>query len=175
MTDQRVPDGVAGVAAASDRAMTSRGSRKWWALSAVCLGCLAVGVDGTVLSEALPTLSKALGSAASWGIWRGICLRPGPTRVGPRGELRPLSPPNRTCGLRISPDRRQPRRSLDLGGQGTGFAAALGRDRCLWCYGRPPNGAVGRAVTGAIGERRGPASNGNERSAWADSRGPRCR
>jgi EmrB/QacA subfamily drug resistance transporter len=65
MTDQRVQDRVAGVEAASDRAMTSRGNRKWWALGAVCLGCLAVGVDGTVLSVALPTLSKALNASES--------------------------------------------------------------------------------------------------------------
>jgi EmrB/QacA subfamily drug resistance transporter len=65
MTDQRVQDRVAGVEAARDRAMTSRGNRKWWALGAVCLGCLAVGVDGTVLSVALPTLSKALNASES--------------------------------------------------------------------------------------------------------------
>jgi len=36
------------------------GTRKWWALGALVLAVLAVGVDGTVLSVALPTLSKAL-------------------------------------------------------------------------------------------------------------------
>jgi MFS transporter, DHA2 family, multidrug resistance protein len=36
------------------------GTRKWWALGALVLAVLAVGVDGTVLSVALPTLSRAL-------------------------------------------------------------------------------------------------------------------
>jgi MFS family permease len=45
--------------------MTSSDSRRWWALGAVCLGVLAVGVDGTVLSVALPTLSKALNASES--------------------------------------------------------------------------------------------------------------
>jgi DHA2 family multidrug resistance protein-like MFS transporter len=39
--------------------------RRWWALGAVCLAVLAVGVDGTVLSVALPTLSKALHASES--------------------------------------------------------------------------------------------------------------
>lgn len=41
------------------------GTRRWWALGAVSLGVLAVGVDGTVLSVALPTLSKALHASES--------------------------------------------------------------------------------------------------------------
>jgi MFS transporter, DHA2 family, multidrug resistance protein len=41
------------------------GMRRWWALGAVCLAVLAVGVDGTVLSVALPTLSKALHASES--------------------------------------------------------------------------------------------------------------
>jgi EmrB/QacA subfamily drug resistance transporter len=45
--------------------MTSRGTRRWWALGAVCLACLAVGLDATVLSVALPTLSKALHASES--------------------------------------------------------------------------------------------------------------
>jgi EmrB/QacA subfamily drug resistance transporter len=36
------------------------GARRWWALGAVSLSVLAVTVDGTVLSVALPTLSGAL-------------------------------------------------------------------------------------------------------------------
>jgi hypothetical protein len=36
------------------------GTRRWWALGAVCLAVLAVGVDGTVLSVALPTLGSIL-------------------------------------------------------------------------------------------------------------------
>ena len=40
-------------------------SRKWWALGALGLAGLAVGVDGTVLSVALPTLAKALHASES--------------------------------------------------------------------------------------------------------------
>jgi len=36
------------------------GARRWWALGAVSLSTVAVGVDGTVLSVALHTLSNAL-------------------------------------------------------------------------------------------------------------------
>jgi hypothetical protein len=38
----------------------SAGSRRWWALVAVVLAVLAVGMDLTVLSVALPTLSGVL-------------------------------------------------------------------------------------------------------------------
>jgi len=41
------------------------GNRRWWALGAVSLAVLAVGLDGTVLSVALPTLSKALHATES--------------------------------------------------------------------------------------------------------------
>jgi EmrB/QacA subfamily drug resistance transporter len=41
------------------------GTRRWWALGAVSLAVLAVGLDGTVLSVALPTLSKALRASES--------------------------------------------------------------------------------------------------------------
>jgi DHA2 family multidrug resistance protein-like MFS transporter len=41
------------------------GTRRWWALGALALAVLAVGVDGTVLSVALPTLSKALHASES--------------------------------------------------------------------------------------------------------------
>jgi MFS family permease len=41
------------------------GTRKWWALGALGLAVLAVGVDGTVLSVALPTLSNALKATES--------------------------------------------------------------------------------------------------------------
>jgi len=65
MTDPRARDRVVSDDVASDRAATSRGNRRWWALGAVSLGVLAVGVDGTVLSVALPTLSKALNASES--------------------------------------------------------------------------------------------------------------
>lgn len=40
--------------------MNISGNRKWWALGALALATLAVGLDGTVLSVALPTLAGAL-------------------------------------------------------------------------------------------------------------------
>jgi hypothetical protein len=39
--------------------------RRWWALGALGLAGLAVGVDGTVLSVALPTLSRVLHASES--------------------------------------------------------------------------------------------------------------
>jgi DHA2 family multidrug resistance protein-like MFS transporter len=40
-------------------------SRRWWALGAVTLAVLAVGLDGTVLSVALPTLASSLHASES--------------------------------------------------------------------------------------------------------------
>jgi len=40
--------------------MNRTGTRRWWALGALMLAVLAVGLDGTVLSVALPTLATAL-------------------------------------------------------------------------------------------------------------------
>src|SRR5260221_412050 len=45
--------------------MTTLGSRRWWALGALTLAVLAVGLDGTVLSVALPTLATALHASES--------------------------------------------------------------------------------------------------------------
>src|SRR5215469_4107924 len=45
--------------------MKMTGSRKWWALGALTLAVLAVGIDGTVLSVALPTLATALHASES--------------------------------------------------------------------------------------------------------------
>jgi DHA2 family multidrug resistance protein-like MFS transporter len=45
--------------------MKTQGAQRWWALAAVSLGVLAVGLDGTVLSVALPTLAKALHASES--------------------------------------------------------------------------------------------------------------
>ena len=44
---------------------SSAGTRKWWALAALALGLLAVGLDATVLSVALPTLAGSLHASAS--------------------------------------------------------------------------------------------------------------
>src|ERR1019366_9162949 len=43
----------------------SLGARRWWALGAVSLAVLAVGLDGTVLSVALPTLAAKLHASES--------------------------------------------------------------------------------------------------------------
>lgn len=45
--------------------MTETGGRRWWALGAVMLAVLAVGLDLTVLSVALPTLSGMLKASES--------------------------------------------------------------------------------------------------------------
>lgn len=45
--------------------MTNAGNRRWWALGAITLSVLAVGLDGTVLSVALPTLAGALHASES--------------------------------------------------------------------------------------------------------------
>jgi len=45
--------------------MSSRGTRRWWALAALDLGVLAVGLDVTVLSVALPTLAGGLKASES--------------------------------------------------------------------------------------------------------------
>ena len=41
------------------------GNRRWWALGALTLAVLAVGLDGTILSVALPTLARALHGSES--------------------------------------------------------------------------------------------------------------
>jgi len=45
--------------------MSNLGNRRWWALGAIVLAVLAVGLDGTVLSVALPTLATALHASES--------------------------------------------------------------------------------------------------------------
>src|SRR5215475_3662601 len=41
------------------------GARKWWALAGLSLGVLAVGLDATVLSVALPTLAVSQHASAT--------------------------------------------------------------------------------------------------------------
>jgi len=45
--------------------MKNSGSRKWWALAPLVLAVLVVGLDGTILSVALPTLAGALHATTS--------------------------------------------------------------------------------------------------------------
>src|SRR5215831_3508340 len=45
--------------------MTVLSGRRWWVLGALTLAVLAVGLDGTILSVALPTLAGALHASES--------------------------------------------------------------------------------------------------------------
>jgi DHA2 family multidrug resistance protein-like MFS transporter len=45
--------------------MNNLGARRWWALGAIMLAVLAVGLDGTIISVALPTLAHALNASES--------------------------------------------------------------------------------------------------------------
>jgi MFS transporter, DHA2 family, multidrug resistance protein len=49
--------------------MNALGSRKWWALGALALALLVVGLDGTVLSIALPILSTQLHASTGQLQW----------------------------------------------------------------------------------------------------------
>ncbi|MCL2734032.1 MAG: MFS transporter [Actinomycetia bacterium] len=49
--------------------MTSTETRKWWALGAIGLSLLAVGVDSTILNVAVPTISSDLGASTSQLQW----------------------------------------------------------------------------------------------------------
>ncbi len=45
--------------------MNTLGARRWWALGAITLAVLAIGLDATILSVALPTLATALHASES--------------------------------------------------------------------------------------------------------------
>jgi MFS transporter, DHA2 family, multidrug resistance protein len=53
------------VAVVTVAAPSAVGARKWWALAGLALGVLAVGLDATVLSVALPTLAGSLHASAT--------------------------------------------------------------------------------------------------------------
>src|ERR1700753_4400801 len=44
-------------------------ARKWWALAGVAVAVFAVGLDGTVLAVALPTLAPKLHASATDLVW----------------------------------------------------------------------------------------------------------
>ncbi|HEY4864780.1 MAG TPA: MFS transporter, partial [Candidatus Dormibacteraeota bacterium] len=49
--------------------MNGRSTRRWWALGAITLAVMAAGLDATVLSLALPTLTTALHASESQLQW----------------------------------------------------------------------------------------------------------
>ena len=49
--------------------MKGRDARRWWALGAITLAVMAAGLDATVLSLALPTLTTALHASESQLQW----------------------------------------------------------------------------------------------------------
>ena len=49
--------------------MTSSDRRRWWALSALALAMLVIGLDSTVLTVAVPTLAQDLGASTSQLQW----------------------------------------------------------------------------------------------------------
>ena len=112
--------------------MMRMGSARWWALGAVSLGVLAVSLDGTVLSVALPTLAKSLHASESDLEWFSA------------GYLLVLAAATLPAGL--FGDRFGRKRVLlaSLGAFGAGSA---------WCAYSPSPGPflVARLVMGAAG------------------------
>ncbi len=49
--------------------LTRTASRRWWALGALVLAVLAVGLDGTILSVALPALGRSLDASTGQLQW----------------------------------------------------------------------------------------------------------
>jgi len=49
--------------------MNSPDRRRWWALSALALAMLVIGLDSTVLTVAVPTLAQDLGASTSQLQW----------------------------------------------------------------------------------------------------------
>src|SRR5215471_9226054 len=45
------------------------GGRRWWALAAIVLSVLTIGLDATILNIALPTLADSLGANSSQLQW----------------------------------------------------------------------------------------------------------
>ena len=93
--------------------MKTQGARRWWALAAVSLGVLAVGLDGTVLSVALPTLAKALHASESDLQWftsgyflvLAAAMLPAGLLGDRFGRKKVLPPPSRSS---VSARRRAP-------------------------------------------------------------------
>lgn len=59
--------------AAGGPANTASTSRRWWALAALCLGVLLVGIDNTIVNVALPTIGRSLNASISDLQWVVDC------------------------------------------------------------------------------------------------------
>src|SRR6266498_61091 len=68
-----LPDDPAALGGVGVRAMRAHrvdlGARRWWVLGALVLAMLAIGLDVTVLSVALPTLAGALRASTAQLQW----------------------------------------------------------------------------------------------------------
>src|SRR5690242_8626047 len=73
MPSAAVPDASASVpsASASGTPALARSPRRWLALAALTLSVLLIGLDGTVINVALPTLAGELGADSSQLQWMG--------------------------------------------------------------------------------------------------------
>ena len=56
--------------------MYTPGSRRWWALGAIILAILAIGLDQTVLNLALPTLASSFQASEAGRIGAPSSLSP---------------------------------------------------------------------------------------------------
>jgi MFS transporter, DHA2 family, multidrug resistance protein len=56
---------LAATATATASPTTGRPSRRWWALGALCLSVLLVGIDNTIVNVALPTIGRSLDASTS--------------------------------------------------------------------------------------------------------------
>ena len=79
--------------------MDARNARRWWALGALTLAVLAVGLDATVLSVALPTLATDLHASTADLQWfvSGYTLVLASALLREEGEQYVLTGPLRTA------------------------------------------------------------------------------
>ncbi len=83
--------------------MNTQGTRKWWALGALALSMLAVGLDLTVLNVALPTLWADLHASTSQLQWfaSGYTLVLAAALLPARHPRRPVRPPGNSAVIAL--------------------------------------------------------------------------